>query len=81
MGPVSSVFLATRLPLADAEAVAVFIMLVPVEEFISIKRTILTLWTGSESIFIPNLSILDALFNIGADSIKELLSSNVESKK
>jgi hypothetical protein len=33
----SSVFLATRLPLV--EAVAEFIILVPVEEFISIKRT------------------------------------------
>ena len=53
----SSVFLATRLGLAAEEAVAEFIILVPVEEFISIKRTILTLWTGSESIFIPNLSI------------------------
>jgi hypothetical protein len=36
----SSVFLATRLGLAAEEVEAEFIILVPVEEFISIKRTI-----------------------------------------
>jgi hypothetical protein len=37
----SSVFLATRFPLEAVEATAEFIILVPVEVFISIKRTML----------------------------------------
>jgi len=53
----SSVFLATRLALVAEEAVEEFIILVPVEEFISIKRTIPTLSTRTGSIFMGNPSI------------------------
>lgn len=45
-GATSSVFLATRLGLAAEEVEAEFIILVPVEEFISIKRTIPTYMDG-----------------------------------
>jgi hypothetical protein len=61
----SSVFLATRLALVAEEATEVFIILVPVEEFISNKRTIQALSTFMESIFMPNPSILNRDFTRG----------------